>query len=533
MKPTLANGALVGLLITTSLVALFYVATSLLGTPFVPFDLFDWLARALPGPVITLGIDFIVSIIAAFKLGETSSAAKTAEHVMAILLLPALGAVIGAGLFALLRRTDRDNYWPGLIVGAAIGVPAAIISGTLNQTASADRLLSLAWILAAFLVWGAAFVRVYNRLAAAGDVPEPISEVVALDRRSFLVRLGGTAAAITVVGAGVGLLNRREDDVSLETAPRPWSADNPLPNADAALQPAPGTRAEFTPVRDHYRIDINSLPPVIHEEDWTLSITGLVDNPMELTLADIREKYPALDQFITLSCISNPVGGDLISTQRWTGAPLKTILADAQPHVTATQLLIKSADGFDEYVSRAMVNMDERVMLAYAWDGLPLAYEHGFPLRIFIPDRFGMKQPKWIVSIELVSSEEEGYWVRRGWDQVAQVRSTAVIDTVAADSKLQAGNQTLIQVGGMAYAGKRGISKVEIRVDDGERQEAQLRAPITDLPWVIWRYDWPFVPGEHIFTVRCTDGLGIAQIEALADTRPSGATGLQRRRETV
>jgi DMSO/TMAO reductase YedYZ molybdopterin-dependent catalytic subunit len=531
-KRTLLLGALVGLLLTAPLIALLYLAAGLLGTPFVPFDVFDWLARVLPGGLVTFGIDTIVSIIVALNLEDTSGTAKIAEHIMALLLFLLIGALVGVVLFAFLRRNHTANLIPGLIVGAIFGAPAAILSAIQNQTASADPLISLAWILLAFLAWGAAYSWTYNKLTQSTSAN---AEVIPVDRRGFLIRLGSTTAAITIVGAGVGLLSDGGSEIALdeERLARPWSADNPLPNADAALEPAPGTRPEFTPVRDHYRIDINSLPPVIREENWTLSITGLVDEPLELTLQDIREKYQPLDQMITLSCISNGVGGDLIGTQRWTGVPLKQIIDDARPQENASQLHIFSADGFDEYLSRSLVNTDERVMLAYAWDGLPLPKAHGYPLRVFIPDRYGMKQPKWIVTIELTDQEDEGYWVRRGWDPVAQVQSTSVVDTVAVDALVTEGDQTLVPVGGIAYAGKRGIDKVEVKVDDGEWHEASLRDPIADLTWVIWRYDWPFQAGQHTFYVRCVDGQGRQQIETARDTRPSGATGIDRKQASL
>lgn len=536
--PGLTAGALVGLLLTAPLIALLYLANGLLGTPFVPYDVFDLLARALPGGLVTFGIDTIISLIVALNLGDTSRTAKIAEHIMALLLLLTLGALVGVILFAVMRRMKNPGLLPGWIAGAVIGAPAAILSATLNQSASADPFLSLAWILLAFMLWGGAYAWVYRRLSrtpAARSQPVEAVTVTQIDRRGFLIRLGSATAAITVVGAGVGILSGAGDSgvESEALVERPWSGSNPLPNADAALQPAPGTRPEFTPVDKHYRVDINSLPPVIREDSWTLEVVGLVQNPLKLTLQQIREDYPALDQFITLSCISNGVGGDLIGTQRWTGVPLKKIIDAARPMANASQLHITSADGFDEYLSRSLVNTDERVMLTYAWDGLPLPKAHGFPLRVFIPDRYGMKQPKWIVRIELTDQEDEGYWVRRGWDPLAQVQTTSVVDTVAKDAVYEKDGGRFVPIGGIAYAGKRGISKVEVKVDEGDWHEAELRTPMADLTWTIWRYDWPFQAGEHVFFVRAVDGRGAKQIETQRDTRPSGATGIDRKRETL
>lgn len=539
-RPNWLTGAGVGALLMAALLAVLYAAAQIIGTPFAPFDLFDGLARVLPGSVIRFGIDAIVSIIAALNLEDTSRSAKTAEHILALLQFMVIGAAAGAVFFAARRRQAVPvPRWPGLVLGALLGLPLATLSAAINTAATALPLLGAAWIVAVFLAWGAALVVVYNRLAALPAADElPPASAHTLNRRQFLVRLGGATATITVVGAGVGALlgNAPESQAAAEgeAAPLAWSDTNPLPNASAAVAPAPGTRVELTPVSRHYRIDINSLPPVVREEDWTLSVFGQVENPLELTLAELRANYEPVDQFITLSCISNPIGGDLIGTQRWTGVPLKRLIEQVKPTINGGYVRIRTADSFHEVVPLNHVLNDERIMLAYDWDGLPLTVGHGFPLRIYIPDLYGMKQPKWIVSLEIHEEYEEGYWVRRNWDEAALVRSTAVIDTVAADSSIQQGEQRLVPVGGIAYAGARGISRVEVKVDEGgDWQPAQLRTPLSDTTWVIWRYDWPFTPGQHTFYVRCVDGNGVAQTERVSDTFPSGATGYHSRRQNL
>ena len=148
---------------------------------------------------------------------------------------------------------------------------------------------------------------------------------------------------------------------------------------------------------------------------------------------------------------------------------------------------IRSGDGFYETVDLDLIASDERIMLAYAWDGHPIPFDHGFPLRIWLPDRYGMKQPKWITEIEITSEYRKGYWVGRGWDEIAQVQAISVIDTVAVDDVIDRDGQRLIPIGGIAFAGDRGISKVEVKVDDGPWREAQLRAPLSETPWVVWR----------------------------------------------
>jgi hypothetical protein len=277
----------------------------------------------------------------------------------------------------------------------------------------------------------------------------------------------------------------------------------------------------------------------VAEEGYVLpfvvtSADGSLTTRKQLTLDEIRNGYEPTHAYITMSCISNPVGGDLISTTRWTGVPMARILADIERPADATHLKITGADGFDETVALDMIDADERIMLTYAWDDKPLLVRNGFPLRIHIPDLYGMKQPKWITQIEFISGDQDGYWVRRGWDKVAQARATSVIDTVATDAIVTTDDGVqLIPIGGIAWAGARGISKVEVRVDNGEWQEAQLRAPISERTWTIWRYDWPFAEGSHTFEVRCQEGDGTPQIEQIDGVRPSGATGIHLLSERV
>jgi DMSO/TMAO reductase YedYZ molybdopterin-dependent catalytic subunit len=541
-KPGLLAGALVGAMLTAALIALLYAAWQVAGLPFVPFDVFDWMTRVLPGRLIAFGIGSMVAVIRSLNLGPTSVIAKAVEQSLGIAGLLVTGIVAGAILFAVLRALrGRYAYALGLVLGVVVGVPALLISYYAGQTAGVAPAVGALWILLAFLAWGEAFALVYRRLRAApaAGVPgEPLTAAQAsverVNRRQFLIRLGGATATITVAGAAVGVLAR---DLRLRQMVGPymerWSMTHPLPNAEATVKPAPGTRPEYTPLDRHYRIDINTIPPVIDEGTWTLKVMGLVEKPLALTLMELR-LYEPMHQFITLACISNPVGGDLIGTTRWTGVSLQKLLPDWRLKPEATHLKIRSADGFYEVVPLDIIRSDERVMLVYAWDGVPLPAGHGFPLRIYIPDVYGMKQPKWIESIEATDRWEPGHWVVRGWDEIAQMKATSVIDTVAVNMTIiDASRKVLVPIGGIAHAGARSISKVELQVDNGPWQEAALRTPLSGLTWVIWRYDWPFQSGDHTFTVRCYDGAGNAQIVAPSPPEPNGATGLHSKRQRL
>jgi hypothetical protein len=192
----------------------------------------------------------------------------------------------------------------------------------------------------------------------------------------------------------------------------------------------------------------------------------------------------------------------------------------------ARYLNITSADGFHESVDLGGRRIIKKIMLCYAWDGHELPLDHGFPLRIWIPDLYGMKQPKWITGIEVTDVYKAGYWVERSWDEIARVNTTSVIDSVATQALTDEEGSQLVPVGGIAYSGARGISQVEVKVDDGPWQPARLRAPLSETTWVIWRYDWLFEPGNHTFTVRCKEADGRPQIETERAPRPSGSTGI-------
>ena len=531
---TRSTGVLMGLadgaLLTVALIAIFYAGWRLADLPFVPFDVFDWMTRILPGAVIEFVIGAMVAAIRGLHLGPTSVVAKLIEQAIGIVNLFITGVVSGGVLFGVLHvLRGRYAYVSGVCLGVLAAIPAMIISSFLGKTAVATPLVSALWILFVFACWGIAMAWVYRRLAAIGATAEPGTDLEPLaqrvSRRKFLIRLAGYTATITVSGAVVGLLSERHSRMKLASL-MPWSATHALPNAGAAVKPAPGTRPEFTSLERHYRIDINTTPPKIDGMTWRLKIGGLVVKPLSFTLDDLR-RYEPLHQFVTLSCISNPVGGDLIGTTRWTGVSLKNFLHDLGLKPNATHLKISSADGFFETVPLETVMADERVMLVYAWDGVPLHDDHGFPLRVYIPDVHGMKQPKWIESIEAMDHWEPGYWVIRGWDKVATMKATSVIDTIAVDMTIiSADRRKLVPIGGIAHAGGRGISRVEVRVDDGSWQAAELRTPLSQTTWVIWRYDWPFQPGKHNFTVRCYDGSNTPQIVEATPPAPSGASGL-------
>jgi DMSO/TMAO reductase YedYZ molybdopterin-dependent catalytic subunit len=490
----------------------------------------------LPGPVITFGIDLMIDTFLALGV-DVADTAKLAEQASAVLQLFVVGTLTGAIFAALLTwRRVRPDVSIGLLLGALFGFPIIAISLAISQS-DVGALWRILWLLLLFLGWGVSFSLGLRRLTRPGAEGRQVER---LDRRRFLIRLGASTAVITVAGTGVGALLARSERERREAALADSMAHNaegaaaqPFPNANDPVTPAPGTRPEYTPVKDHYKVFLRTEPSVIDGRSWVLPVVGMVDRPLMLTLDQLRDSYEPRDQYVTLSCISGRIGTSLISTTLWTGVSVQEVLADAGVQPGARYLHITSDDGFYETIPLDLINRDERIMFCYAWDGNTLPIDHGFPLRIWLPDRYGMKQPKWIVNIEVTDQYTPGYWVERNWDELAQVKTTSVIDTVAVNAIAESGGEQRVPIGGIAFSGDRGISRVEVRIDGGPWQEARLRAPLSETTWVLWRIDWPFEAGEHLFEVRCTEGDGTPQIEASSPNRPDGATGLHGEEATL
>jgi DMSO/TMAO reductase YedYZ molybdopterin-dependent catalytic subunit len=534
-------GALLGGLTSLPLLALLYFGWRLIELPFLPFDLFDWLARTLPGDVITLGIDAIVRLVQTLNLGSTSTAAKTIEQLMALGMVVVGGVVMGAVVAGLLRRDERSGWQAGAGVGLVFFVAAAVIE--FNLGLFVRPLLALLWLALLIVGWGASLGHWLRAQPASLTAETDVS------RRAALVRIAGWSAMVTLGAWGLGrwlgsdpketgaaqpLTNLPPATPKPDATPTLASPSAPMPQVTVTevtrdqVAPAPGTRLELTPTEDFYRIDINTWPVRIDGETWTLQVEGLFDNPRPLTLADLMA-FPPVTQPVTMSCISNPIGGDLIGSSNWTGARLRDVLKELGLRPEAQELRIGAADGFYESVAMEDL-MDPRTLLVYGMNGETLPIKHGFPLRVYIPNRYGMKQPKWITRIEAIDHEGPGYWVDRGWSPEARPQIVSVIDTIVQDEAVE----NKIPIGGIAWAGDRGIQKVELQVDDGEWIETTLRTPpLSPLTWVQWRYDWPAVPGEHVFRVRATDGGGVLQTEDRQRVRPNGATGYHKERATI
>lgn len=541
--PAPLMGALLGALTSLPLIALFYLGAAFADLPFVPFDLFDWLARVLPGNVITAGIDAMVSLISLLRLGPISSTAKLLEQATGIFLVISGGALLGLLIALGIRNRGLSGSRTGAVLTVLMFFAIAAVEMSLGNV-SGNGMIALLWLAILIVGWGRLLGGWLDspELSAA---PSPTSEEYRSSRRTLLLKLAGSSIGVAVVAAGLGrfldlqrqasgagqLLTTLATPTPSGTSPlssAPTIAPELSPSAKETLEAtlrdrvpaAPGTRPELTATKDFYRIDINTLPPTLDKGSWKLQVLGLFEQPRALTLSDLLA-YPAVTQAITQACISNPIAGDLIGTVNYTGIRLRELLQDLGMRPETRALAVRAADGFYESVDMQDL-MDPRTLLVYGINGETLPVDHGFPLRIYIPNRYGMKQPKWITAIEALDRDGPGYWVARGWSPTAFPQILSVIDTIAQD-RIENGR---VPIGGIAWAGDRGIKKVEVQVDNGEWAEAVLRTPtLSPLTWVQWRYDWPMARGRHTFRVRATDGTGALQIEAVQDNFPAGATG--------
>ena len=361
------------------------------------------------------------------------------------------------------------------------------------------------------------------------------SSVSRISRKQFITMAASTAVAAGIFFWARGFLFHDQSSMPVSIPKTPM----PLPNipagsifAEQAL--APFVRSELTPNDKFYRIDTNIIVPSVDANTWRLNIRGLVKNgPLQFTYDEIKT-MTSVSEYATLECISDKIQGDLISTAYWKGVPLKSILEKAGVLPEAIYVVFRCSDGYDVGIPLDRGIMDGTI-LAYEMNGVPLPTEHGFPVRAIVPGLYGMMNAKWITDIELVDKVYEGFWQRRGWANNAkyQTHSKIVLPGDALRNRFEALSANIATPGskspiaGLAFAGDRGISKVEVSTDGGNTwQTASLKDPLSRNSWVLWALEWiPQNKGKYNIIVRATDGSGNLQIAEITDIYPNGATG--------
>jgi DMSO/TMAO reductase YedYZ molybdopterin-dependent catalytic subunit len=467
-------------------------------------------------PIVAVGgaaVDASPEWLKSFAIRTFGEQDKVALLVGIGVVLTVLAALLGS---ASVRRPRLGIV--GSVVLGAIGAAAAV---TRPANDLADAIPSIAGALA-----GVVTFRWLGDVGGLpeGTTPEPEPIIRGFDRRRFL-RAGAAAAGLAAVSGGLGrlLTSRANAAASRAGATIPEPADAVPPPPGGADLGVPGVAPFVTPNRDFYRVDTALFVPAIDASAWALRVHGMVEREITLEFDELLAR-PMIERDITLACVSNEVGGPYVGNARWIGAPLADLLREADVSSDASQIVSRSADGFTIGTPTAVAMDGRDAILAVSMNGEPLPLEHGFPVRMIVPGLYGyVSATKWLVELELTTLDAyDAYWIQRGWAKEAPVKTQSRIDTPSSRRRLEPGP---VAVAGVAWAQHRGIDRVEVRVDDGGWEEAELGAADTIDTWRQWVFRWDAVSGSHALAVRATDGLGDTQTSGREAPFPDGATG--------
>ncbi|QYF72206.1 molybdopterin-dependent oxidoreductase [Cryobacterium sp. PAMC25264] len=423
--------------------------------------------------------------------------------------------VVAAGLVALLAALTRAGASPFDAVPPVLAMVVAAVVLTLLTNRLRASVEPFASAAAASL-----------RTGRATSVTPAAASRAAMDRRRFLAYTGA-GAGIGVISAIAGQLmtaGTRAADAAraLFTLPAPAVPGKPIP-AGASFD-IDGLSPIITPNADFYRIDTALAVPRIDPSTWTLKISGLVENEVQIDFAELLA-LPLEESTTTLTCVSNYVGGDLIGNAVWLGYPIRELLARAVPLAEADMVLSRSQDGWTASTPIEALTDDRNAIFAVGMNGDPLPLEHGYPVRMVVPGLYGyVSATKWVTELVVTRFDTEtAYWTSRGWSQKGPVKLSSRVDVPRDNATVSAGTVT---VAGVAWSQHVGISAVDVQVDDGDWNAATLADAISVDTWRQWRWDWPATAGSHTLRVRATDTNGEVQTSKTADVVPDGATGL-------
>ncbi|GAA1952270.1 molybdopterin-dependent oxidoreductase [Microbacterium aquimaris] len=434
---------------------------------------------------LTVLIALVLAVVAAWA-GWAELRRPPAGAVIAV----AFGAV--AAITALLRETgDPLPFLPGIVAGAVAGGAVHFLVGMLRpRPPRAD--------------------------AQAPDLP---------NRRAFfawtaVAAVGGAlaVAAGNAARAGSRAITTVRDALVL---PSPTTTAPPVPaGAELGVE---GLAPVITPNADFYRIDTALIVPTIDPVDWSLRIHGMVEEEIVLTWDELLA-LPLTETTVTLSCVSNEVGGSLIGNARWLGYPIRELLARARPTSDADMVLSRSSDGFTASSPLEALTDDRDAILAIGMNGEPLPPEHGFPVRMVVPGLYGyVSATKWVVDLEVTRFDQaRAYWTDRGWSERGPIKLQSRIDVPRRGRQLAAGDT---MIAGMAWQPHTGVEAVEVQIDDGDWQAASLATAISDDTWVQWSLPWTAEPGDHTVRCRAISNDGQTQTSDTAPPAPDGATG--------
>jgi DMSO/TMAO reductase YedYZ molybdopterin-dependent catalytic subunit len=452
---------------------------------------------------------------------------------LALNVLIVAASIAIAGLLGVGGRRRWAIPVAGFLLAGAIGLVAAI------RQPLTDPLLAVITVTLAIAAALGALRLMLRATSPAWATPtgppraptpsEAQAQMPDWDRRRFLQVGGGVALGSIAIGVvGRNLLTSRPGGPA-EGAALPATgstAGTAIEVPAGASLDVPGITPIVVPNDDFYRIDTALVSPRVGVEGWAVTVSGMVDREVSLTYDDLSA-MPLFDQFVTIACVSNQVGGKLVGNALWTGVDLREVLDMAGVQPRADQIVGRSVDGFTAGFPTAWaMDPERRPMIALGMNGEPLPVDHGYPARLIIPGLYGyVSATKWLSGIELTTWDAfDGYWVPLGWAKEAPILTQSRIDVPRAGASLETG--TPAAIAGVAWAPDRGVRAVEVSIDEGAWQPAELSAPLNDATWVQWKLAWQDPqPGDHRISVRATDGDGVVQTAERSSPAPDGARG--------
>ena len=474
--------------------------------------------REAASPVVPVGqevIDIVPPAVKDWAIAWFGTADKAVLIVGTLVVLLVVGSVVG-------MMAVRGRLLGAMVVSVSIGLigTAAVVA---RPAPTFGKVLPpvIGTIVSIAVLWWLA-----RRMPRTGD-EEPVG------RREFVRDIGGVTAA-SILAALIGRMAGRRFAVADEraTIDLPMAGDD----AEAAAIDASwdfgidGVERWLVPIDEFYRIDTALAVPQVPRDSWRLRIHGMVDRELELTFTDLLAREQ-VERYITLSCVSNDVGGGLVGNALWQGVLLAPLLEEAGIDPAATQVVSRSIDGWNCGSPTSAIMDGRDAMLAIAMNGEPLPAEHGYPVRLVVPGLYGyVSATKWVTEIELTRWEDfDGYWIPRGWSKEGPVKTMARIDRPRSGRSESPSADGVIDIAGLAWAVHRGVSNVEVSIDGGDWVECEIAGVPSDDTWRQWRYRWTApVAGPHDVRVRAYDGDGIVQPAEPRRPAPDGAQGYHR-----